>query len=114
MKKAKKTRALPPSPPKVLCAAGKHEVGHPSLPCDACADEATIAVHRPVCLEAEDITQVQDALRSVRQFLQLVKAPLVGAEVQPDLPVEQVIREAVKAEQVLQQALLASLKQPQS
>jgi hypothetical protein len=104
--KGKKKTAAP-----LLCAAGKHEVGHPSLPCEACADEEVVAVHRLVTIPAEDVTQVQSALRSVRQFLELVKAPLVGSDEYPTLPVSEVIAAAKAAEQRLQSALLESLKQ---
>lgn len=95
------------------CEAGKHEVEfvHPYLPCEACISEEAAAARRVVTLPAEDITQVQYALRAAREFLELVRAPLVGSEEHQYLPVSKVIAEAEAAEQVLQDALVGSLKQ---
>lgn len=129
MKTKKKTKAAGKKPaPKTkwngLCAAG-HGLDFEGQSCDICERLETAALLREKCphgvatriescdicdrvvrLTAAEASSVEEALRGLRQVLELVKAPLLGLDPLPsNSPASEVVARGLAAEAVLRQAL---------
>lgn len=125
-KTATKPTPVPAAKPKWngLCAAG-HGLDYEGQPCDYCARLETAALLREKCphgvatriescdvcdrtvrLTAADAASVEEALRGLRQVLELVKAPLLGLDPLPsNSPASEVVARGLAAEAVIRQAL---------
>lgn len=103
-----------------LCSAG-HSLDSKEQECDLCLNEllrekcahgvcfrieSCDACDRTVKLTAAEATSVEEALRNLRQVLELLKAPLLGlGGLPPDSPAAEVIQRGREAEALLRQAL---------